>query len=83
MPNQPDVEIKSLIADLKEGHRPKFNEIRRMQQYSVQIYRSAPPRFSSIIEETLSGWLVVDSSMHYTEIGLHSADAVGVEGYIV
>ena len=76
-------EGKRLIADLKRGGHLGLAEIRVPGQYAVNVYRAALPRFASIIEETPAGWLVVDSSKHYTEVGLQLPETLGVEDYIL
>jgi len=73
---------KRLITDLKNGKPLEFEMIRVAQQHSVQLYRSVLPAFRTIVEETPSGWLVVDSSVHYGEIGLKRPYNIEVEDYM-
>lgn len=76
-------EGKGLIEQLKKGGCLNLEECRKAQQYTVQIYRSALAEYKPIIEETPSGRLVVDSSLHYGEVGLLHPDSLKVEDYIL
>lgn len=73
---------KKLVADLKKGKPLEFEMTHIAQQHSVQVYRSSLPFFKNVIEETSSGWLVVDSSLHYGEIGLKHTENIQSEDYI-
>jgi CRISPR-associated endonuclease/helicase Cas3 len=77
---------KSLVSELKSfktGCFPSHHMMSELQEYSVQVYRSALPLYQGIIEETSTGWLVVDSTVHYTEIGLNRPENLDVEDLIL
>lgn len=72
-----------MVESLVKGGTMGFEEYRLARRYSIQIWRSALPDYKSIIEETKSGWLVLNSNKYYDERGLLRPDALGVEEYIV
>ena len=72
----------TIIAGLKAGRRLTLDTVRIAQQHSVQVYRTALPQFDTIIDKTPSGWLVVDSSLHYRETGLQCPTSIQAEDLI-
>ena len=76
-------EGKRIIRELKKGRFLKLDECRIAQQYTVQVYRTGLREYDKIIEDTPSGRLVVDSSIHYGEVGLLHPQSSTVEEYML
>jgi CRISPR-associated endonuclease/helicase Cas3 len=76
-------EGKRLIAKLLKGGVLGLDEYRIAGRYSVQVFRDALPRLSSVVVESESGWFVLGNDRCYGETGLLGPDELSVEDYVV
>ena len=76
-------EGKRLIGRLLKGGVMGLDDYRIANRYSVQVFRNALPRLSSIVVESAGGWLVLGNDRCYGETGLLGPDELSVEDYMV